>query len=492
MDVRPELADVLARQEGLLDAARPDAVAKRHDAGRWTVREQVGALVDDGTWVEYGGLAVAAQRMRRPLDELVERTPADGVVTGTGRVGGVRAAVMAYDYTVLAGTQGLTGHRKSDRLFDLAARDGLPVVLFAEGGGGRPSDTDHMTVAALELTTFAAFARLPALRVGIAAGWCFAGNAALLGTCDVTIGVTGASVGMGGPAMVEAAGLGTVAPGDVGPLPDLLANGVIDVEAADDAEAVRLAREVVGLAAGTRGDGAHADQAALRDVVPDNRRRAYDVRAAVRTLCDTGSVVELRERHGRNLVTALARLGGRPVGVMANNPMHLAGAVDAVAAAKGARFLRLCDRLSLPVVSLVDSPGFMVGPAAEKAGLVRAAGDLFNAGAALRQPLVTVVLRKGYGLGAMAMSAGSFHSSRLTLAWPTGEIGAMGLEGAVRLAFGKELAAIEDEAERREREEALVALAYAHGKALSAAAGFELDDVVDPALTRERLVNALG
>lgn len=491
MDQRPELAEVLARQAGILDDARPEAVAKRHAKGRRTARENVADLVDDGTWVEYGGLAVAAQRMRRALDDLVESTPADGVVVGTGRIDGVRAAAMAYDYTVLAGTQGLTGHRKSDRLFEIADREDLPLVLFAEGGGGRPNDTDHLTVAALELMTFAAFARLRSLRVGIAAGYCFAGNAALLGTCDVTIGVEGTSVGMGGPAMVDGAGMGTVSPDEIGPLDVHLASGVIDVPAADDAEAVELARRLIGLAHGGAVPGDHADQQALREVVPDNRRRAYDVRAVVDGLFDTGSVLELRARHGRNVVTAFARLAGHAVGVVANNPMHGAGAIDTTGAAKTARFLRLCDRLGLPVVSLVDTPGIMVGPAAERTGLVRAVGDLFNAGAALRTPIATVILRKAYGLGAMAMSGGSLHASRLTLAWPTGEIGAMGLEGAVRLAFRKELAAIEDEAERAERQEQLVALAYAQGKALSAAAGFELDDVVDPALTRDLLVAAL-
>jgi acetyl-CoA carboxylase carboxyltransferase component len=482
--------DVRTRHEATLDAARPEAVAKRHAAGRRTARENVADLVDDGTWVEYGALAVAAQRFRRSLDDLAATTPADGVVTGTGRIGGARAAVLAYDYTVLAGTQGLTGHRKSDRLFDVASRDGLPVVLFAEGGGGRPSDTDHVTVAALELMTFASFARLRSLRVGIVAGYCFAGNAALLGMCDVTIGVTGANVGMGGPAMVDAAGLGAVTPSEIGPLAEHLANGVVDVEAPSEAEAVAVAKRLVGLA--TPGEEWEcADQAALRDVVPANRRRAYDVRPVVRLLCDTGSVVELGARHARNVVTAFGRVEGRAVGVLANDPMHLAGAIDAAAAAKAARFLRLCDRLSLPVVSLVDSPGFMVGPAAERAGLVRAAGDLFNAGAALRTPVVTVILRKGYGLGAMAMSGGSLHASRLTIAWPSAEIGAMGLEGAVRLAFRKELAAIDDETERAEREAALVALAYEHGKALSAAASFELDDVVDPAATRSLVVATL-
>ncbi|HVF03433.1 MAG TPA: carboxyl transferase domain-containing protein [Frankiaceae bacterium] len=494
-DVRPELAEVLARQSGLLDDARPEAVAKRRAAGRRTARENLADLVDPGTWVEYGGLAVAAQRMRRSLDDLAASTPADGVITGTGRVEGTKVAALSYDYTVLAGTQGLTGHRKTDRLFDVAERDGLPVVVFAEGGGGRPGDTDHLTVAALELMTFHAFARLRTLRVGVAAGFCFAGNAALLGTCDVTIGVRGASIGMGGPAMVEAAGLGAVAPEDVGPLDVHLASGVVDVEAADDAESVRLARQVLGYAAGpasSAGDGAHADQTALRDALPESRRRAYDVRPVLTTLFDTGSVLELRARHGRNVVTAFARLAGRPVGVLANNPVQQAGAIDATGAAKAARFLRLCDRVGLPVVSLVDTPGIMVGPAAERAGLVRAVGDLFDAGAALRTPLVTVVLRKAYGLGAMAMSGGSLHAARLTVAWPGGEIGAMGLEGAVRLAFRKELAAIEDEAERAQRERDLVALAYAHGKALSAAAAFELDDVIDPATTREVLAAALG
>ena len=489
--IRPELADVLARQAALADAARPEAVAKRHAAGRRTARENLADLLDPDTWVEYGGLAVAAQRARRSLDDLAAATPADGVVTGLGRVDGVKAAVLAYDYTVLAGTQGLTGHRKTDRLFDVAHRDGLPVVLFAEGGGGRPGDTDHLTVAALDLMTFHAFARLRGLRVGVAAGYCFAGNAALLGTCDVTIGVTGANVGMGGPAMVDAAGLGAVAPEEIGPLAEQLANGVVDVEARDEAEAVALARRIVGYASGGVAAADAPDQTALREAVPANRRRAYDVRGVVDALFDTGSVLELRARYGRNVVTAFARLAGRAVGVLANNPIHGAGAIDATAATKATWFLKLCDRLGLPVVSLVDTPGIMVGPTAERAGLVRAAGELFNAGAALRPPIAAVVLRKAYGLGAMAMAGGSFHAARLTVAWPTGEIGAMGLEGAVRLAFRKELAAVADEAERQRRQDELVALAYAHGKALSAAAGFELDDVIDPADTRARLVAAL-
>jgi acetyl-CoA carboxylase carboxyltransferase component len=413
------------------------------------------------------------------------------VLTGTGRVDGRPVGVIAYDYTVLAGTQGLTGHRKTDRLLEIAARDDLPVVLFAEGGGGRPSDTDHPTVAGLELMTFTRFAGLRALRVGIAGGYCFAGNAALFGSCDVTLGVTGASIGMGGPAMIEGAGLGTVEPGDVGPLSIHVASGVVDVEVPDDRAAVDTARRLVGYACGVPGDGAAADQSALRAVLPASRRRAYDVHAVLGLLLDRDSLVELQPRRGRAMVTGLARLSGRPVGVMANNPLHGAGALDAAAAGKAARLLRLCDRVGLPVLSLCDTPGIMVGPAAEQTGLVRVIGDLFAAGAALRPRQVTVVTRKAYGLGAMAMAGGSFHASRLTLAWPTAEIGAMGLEGAVRLAHRRDLEAIEDDGARRAEYERLVASAYERGAALSAAAGFELDDVIDPAETRARVTGAL-
>jgi acetyl-CoA carboxylase carboxyltransferase component len=490
-EIRPELSEVLRRRTGLTDDGRPAAVARRHDAGRFSARENIARLVDGGSWVEYGGLAVAAQRSQRSLDDLAGSTPADGVVLGTGRIDGRRVAVIAYDYTVIAGTQGLTGHRKTDRLLDVAARDALPVVLFAEGGGGRPNDTDHQTVAALELMTFASFARHPAPRVGVAGGYCFAGNAALFGMCDVTIGIAGASIGMGGPAMIDAAGLGQVPPAEVGPLEVQLANGVVDLAAGDDGEAVQLARLVLGCLTGSVCDPSAAEPSLLRDVVPANRRRAYDVRTVMSGLFDGGSVLELRARQGRAMVTALARLDGHPVGVIANNPMHAAGAIDAAAAAKAAWFLRLSGRHGLPVVSLVDTPGIMVGPAAERAGLVRAAADLFTAGASVQAPLVTVILRKAYGLGAMAMSRGSLHASRLTVAWPTAELGAMGLEGAVRLSVGKQLDAVADDVERQRQFDELVSLAYQRGAALSAAGSFEIDDVIDPADTRDLLIAAL-
>src|SRR4051794_16215949 len=435
--VRPELAELLERHRRTLDEARPDAVAARRAAGRRTAREVVAALCDEGTFVEYGALGIAGQRSRRTMEELVARTPADGMVTGVGEVDGTACAVLAYDYTVLAGTQGMVNHAKADRLLELAERRGLPVVLFAEGGGGRPGDTDAPGISLLDVPTFTTMARLAGRvpTIAVVSGYCFAGNAALVGVCDVVIATEGASLGMGGPAMIEAGGLGVVAPEDVGPVPVQAANGVLDVVVPDDDAAVAAARAVLGCLTGRTVPAEAADQRLLRHALPANRVRSYDVRPVLETLVDTGSVLELRPAFGRGIRTALARLDGRPVGVLANDPRHLGGAIDAESADKAAAFLRLCEAHRLPVVSLVDTPGFMVGPESERTGTVRRFGALYVAGAALSVPLIAVVLRKAYGLGAMAMTGGDLRAPFLTLAWPTGEFGPMSLEGAVRLGY---------------------------------------------------------
>jgi acetyl/propionyl-CoA carboxylase alpha subunit/acetyl-CoA carboxylase carboxyltransferase component len=489
--IRPELAEVLERHRTGQDDARPDAVAARHAAGRRTARELVAALCDEGTFVEYGALGLAAQRRRRSLEELVARTPADGMVTGIGEVAGVPCAVLAYDYTVLAGTQGKVNHAKADRLLALAEERRLPVVLFAEGGGGRPGDTDTGGVTGLDVPTFTTMARLAGTvpTIAVVSGYCFAGNAALVGVCDVIVATEGSSLGMGGPAMIEAGGLGVVAPEDVGPVRVQAANGVLDVVVPDDDAAVAAAREALGLLTGRVVPGECADQRRLRHLLPANRVRSYDVRPVVETLADTGSVLELRPSFGRGVLTVLARLDGRPVGVLANDPRHLGGAIDAESADKAAAFLRLCEAHRLPVVSLVDTPGFMVGPESETTGTVRRFGALYVAGAALTVPLVAVVLRKAYGLGAMAMTGGDLRAPLLTLAWPTGEFGPMSLEGAVRLGYRREFEALPDDAARQARFDELVAAAYEQGKALNVAAVFEIDDVVDPAETR-RVVSA--
>jgi len=491
---RADLAEVENRHAVGLDAARPDAVERRRRTGQRTARENVGDLLDPGSFVEYGPLVIAAQRRRRSLDDLIARTPADGLVAGVGTVAGRPTAVLSYDYTVLAGTQGLQNHRKKDRLFEVIERQQLPVVFFAEGGGGRPGDTDGTGVSGLDCLAFWLWGGLSGLvpTVGIASGRCFAGNAAILGCCDVVIATEGTNIGMGGPAMIEGGGLGVFPPEAIGPLPTQLASGVVDVAVRDEAQAVAVAKQYLGYFHRPVDDWTCADQAALRDVIPENRRQVYDVRAAIDGLCDTGSVLELRPGFGLGMVTALARVEGRPLGIVANNAAHLAGAIDRDAADKAARFLQLCDAHDLPVVFLCDTPGIMVGPDAEATGLVRHASRLFVVGASLSVPFGTIVLRKGYGLGAQAMAGGSFKAPLFCVAWPTGEFGGMGLEGAVRLGYRKELEAIEDPAERERTFEEMVERMYEHGKAVNAASHFEIDDVIDPADSRRWITSMLA
>ena len=492
--VRADLAEVHQRHEVGLDAARPDAVERRRKTGHRTARENIADLVDEGSFVEYGPLVIAAQRRRRPVEELIERTPADGLVGGVATVNGGQCVVASYDYTVLAGTQGQQNHRKKDRLFELAERQRLPVVLFAEGGGGRPGDTDMSGVAGLDCMAFHLFGRLSGLvpLVGVASGRCFAGNAALLGCCDVVIATAGANIGMGGPAMIEGGGLGVYRPEEVGPMDVQVANGVVDIAVADEEEAVAAARRYLSYFQGPVDDWSCADQRILRHLIPENRMRVYDVRRVIETLVDEGSVLELRRAYGQGMITSLVRVGGRPMGLVANNPAHLAGAIDADGADKAARFLQLCDAFDLPVLFLCDTPGIMVGPDAEKTALVRHASRLFVTGASLTVPFFTIVLRKGYGLGAQAMAGGSFKAPVFTVAWPTGEFGGMGLEGAVKLGFRNELAAIEDPAERRTTFEQMVARMYEHGKAVNTASHFEIDDVIDPVDSRHWIASAVA
>ncbi|MGA9314084.1 MAG: carboxyl transferase domain-containing protein, partial [Solirubrobacteraceae bacterium] len=499
-----------------LDAARPEAVERRRERRRRTARENLEDLVDDGSYVEYGPLLFAAQERRRPKQELIEKTPADGLIAGVAEIDGNPCVAMSYDYTVLAGTQGMRGHFKKDRLFEIAERRRLPVVLFAEGGGGRPGDVDFPIVAGLDCRAFHLFGRLSGLvpLVGIASGYCFAGNAALLGCCDVVIATEDSSIGMGGPAMIEGGGLGVYEPGEVGPIDVQHSSGVVDLRVADDQAAVAAAKRylsyfhgpVVQLAAsGQSAPGQTApdesasdesapgqsargwsapDQSLLREIVPEQRKRAYQVRKVLHGLCDEDSVLELRDGFGAGMVTALARIEGKPLGVVANDPSHLGGAIDADAADKAARFLQLCDAFGLPVLFLCDTPGFMVGPDAERTATVRHFSRLFVIGANLEIPFGTIVLRKGYGLGAQAMAGGSFKAPLFCVGWPTSEFGGMGLEGAVRLGMRRELDAIEDPQERERVFQATVAAAYAHGEGLNMAAHGEIDDVIDPADSR--------
>jgi len=497
---RRDLSDVIDRHRLGLDEARPDAVERRRAIGRRTARENVGDLVDEGSFVEYGPLVIAAQSKRREHEDLITRTPADGMIGGVGTINAdlfegraARAIAMSYDYTVLAGTQGHRNHRKKDRLFEVAEQLRLPIVFFTEGGGGRPGDTDTGGVTGLDCLAFVWFAQLSGTvpLVGVNAGYCFAGNAAILGCCDVVIATEDSNIGMGGPAMIEGGGLGVYDPTEVGPIDVQQSSGVVDLVADDEVHATALARRYLSYFQGSIDDWSCADQTELRDVVPVDRLRGYDVRNAIALMFDSGSVLELRRGFGDGMITALARVEGRPVGVIANNPAHLAGAIDSDGSDKAARFMQLCDAHRLPIVTLVDTPGMMVGPDVEATALVRHCSRLFVTGANLSVPMISVVLRKSYGLGAQSMMGGSTKVPLACVSWPTGEFGGMGLEGAVHLGYRKELEACADDAARQALFRELVDRLYEYGKAMRIAEFFEIDDVIDPADTRRWITTLL-
>jgi acetyl/propionyl-CoA carboxylase alpha subunit len=499
--IRQDLAEVLERHQAISDAGRPQAVEKRHRKGKRTARENLDDLLDADSFQEYGAMALAAQRRRRSEEELRALSPADGLIGGTGTVNGdafgeqaARVMAISYDYTVFAGTQGMMNHKKTDRLLQLAGKWKMPLVLFAEGGGGRPGDTDFVGVAGLDCHTFAAMAKLSGEvpLVGIGSGRCFAGNAALLGCCDVIIATDDASIGMAGPAMIEGGGLGRFTPEQVGPVSVQAPNGVVDVRVKDETEAVAVAKQYLSYFQGTVTDWQAVDQRELRHRIPEKRTRVYDIRTVIETLADTGSMLELRKAFSPGMITALVRIEGKPFGLIANDPAYLGGAIDAVGGDKAARFMQLCEAFGLPMLSLCDTPGFMVGPEAEKQATVRHVSRMFVTAASLTVPFFTLVLRKGYGLGAQAMAAGSFHSPLFTAAWPSAEFGAMGLEGAVRLGFAKELAEQPSEEKQQRLFDKLVAKAYQQGKALNMASFLEIDAVIDPVESRQWILRGLN
>ena len=497
--IRPDLAEVYRRRSFGLDENRPDKVAKRHARSYRTARENLADLIDDGTFVEYSPLALAAQNARRSQEDLIKNTTSDGLVAGVGRVNSdlfaasdSRVIAMSYDWMVLAGTQGIHAHEKKDRLFLLAEKHAIPLVLLAEGGGGRSGDTD-IDICWPDSHTFSNLARLSgtAPLIGVNNGYCFAGNAALLACCDVIISTKGSNIGMGGPPMIESGGLGRVNPEDIGPMDVLTRNGAVDILVDDEAEAMAVAKRYLSYFQGNIDDWQCADQRELRHAIPENRLRVYDIRRLVSLLADTDSVLELRSTYGIGMITALARIEGKPIGVVANNPMHLSGAVDSEGANKAARFTQLCDAYDIPLLFLCDTPGFMVGVEAEETAQLRHFGRMFVTGANISVPVFSVITRKCYGLGALAMAGGSFKEAFFSVAWPTGEFGVMGVEGDVELAFAKELAAFEDETEREKFFQEQVAAIYERGSVLRSASKAEVDDVIDPAETRKWLAMGL-
>ena len=498
--IRPDLAEVLARREKAFDAARPEAVARRRKTGQRTARENIDDLCDPGSFVEYGALTVAARRTTTSMEELVEKSPADGFVMGMAHINGndfpedsSRVVVGAYDYTVMAGTQGKKSHAKQDRMYEIAETWRLPTVIYTEGGGGRGSDPDFISVLGGTSDTFHQFPRLSGLvpTVGITSGRCFAGNAVLLACCDVIIATANSNIGMAGPAMIEGGGLGVYRPEDIGPMSVQVPNGVVDIAVEDEREAAKVARQYLSYFQGRVKEANCADQRLLRHAVPENRMRGYDMRALIHTLADTGSMLEIRKGFGLGMITAFIRVDGRPMGVIANNPMYLGGAIDADAADKAARFMQLCDAHDIPLLYFCDTPGNMVGPEAEKTALVRHCGRAYVVGANVTVPTFMVITRKAYGLGAQAMGGGNLQIGAFCVSWPTGEFGGMGLEGKVKLGNQRLLASITDPEARIAKYEELVAAEYERGKALNVGSLYEVDDVIDPAETRKWIIAGL-
>ena len=494
-------AELTKRKNKTLDGYRAEQQQKRHTKGFNTARENLAELCDPQSFIEYGQLAVAAQRQRKDYEELQSQTAADGVITGIGAINqqliesdSYATALIINDYSVLAGTQGYFHHAKLDRMIDVIRQRKLPVIMFTEGGGGRPGDTDITTViSGLQCTTFSRWAGLSGLvpRITVNNGYCFAGNAALFGAGDITIATQSSCIGMAGPAMIEGGGLGQYSASEIGPIEVQAANGVVDIVAQDETHAIALAKFCLGFFQGNTVQWQLPQAVDLETVLPDDRRFTYDVLKAIDGIVDAGSFIELGAQHGKAVITGLARLKGKAVGIMASNCQTLGGAIDVAAAIKLNRFMSLCDQFSIPLVSLIDTPGFMVGPAHEQQGAVRYLTELFTTGAKLSVPLVAVVLRKCYGLGAQAMLGGSTSRPSYTVSWPTGEFGAMGLEGAVKLGFKKELESVADAEKRQALFDQLLAQQYARGKAIEVSTVLELDAVIAPSDTRETLICAL-
>jgi acetyl-CoA carboxylase carboxyltransferase component len=500
MEDKKNFAEFIERLHKTTDDFRENAKNKRHRLNLRTARENLYDLVDKDSFLEYGAFAVAAQKSRKSQEELLMETSGDGVITGFCKINSkiidnesTDAIAIVYDYSVLAGTQGYFHHMKLDRICEKAKKYKLPIVIFTEGGGGRPGDTDITTsIAGLHVPTFALWGGLTGrcLRIAINNGFCFAGNAALFGCADIRIATKNSWIGMAGPAMIEGGGLGSYSPREIGPSEVNEKNGVIDLVAKDEAEATDFAKKILSYFQGDLVDWEVEDQVQLKDIMPKNRKWSYPIRNIINIISDKNTFMELKQMYGKSIVTGFIRIEGKSFGLMASDSQHLGGAIDSESADKAANFIELCNLQNLPIISLVDTPGFMVGPDSEEEGAVRRMSALFKLGSQIKIPLITIFLRKGYGLGAQALAGGSFHQPVYSAAWPTGEFGAMGLEGAIKLGFKKELDEIKDEIKREELFNKLVDQLYEKGKAIEAAAHLEIDAVIDPVETRSVILKA--
>ncbi|PPJ52821.1 hypothetical protein CBER1_11298 [Cercospora berteroae] len=523
--LRPELEELNERKAAVRYAGRKKDVEKRHANGYLTGRENLDLLIDENSFVEFGDLVVAAQKKRYSMSHLITRTSGDGIIVGWGTMEAHPVAIVLGDYLVLAGTQGHFHHEKLDRIFASVIAHPAPLVLYAEGGGGRPGDTDVLSTTGLETPSFALLGEIKARgipSVAVVNGYCFAGNAALLGTCDIIIATKGGStdapqrkkttIGMGGQAMIEGGGLGLFEHEEIGPIDVHMRSGGIDVLVDSEIEAAPLVRKIVAMFTQPHLPPSESpytsDQLRLRTVVPpfSARRRAYHIRAVIALLLDDDSFIEFCPQWGLSVLTGLGRIKGRAVGIIASNSSSpLGGAIDVESGTKVNRFFRLLIRLGgMHIISLCDTPGFMVGPDFERSTEAQGAGSTYRCFGdwfgnsqefgLLGGRVLGVVLRNGFGLGAQAMLGGGTLRNSMCVAWPNAVFGGMGLEGAVKLAYRKELEAIKDIEVRKKKEQEMIDAAYAEGRALNQATVGEIDNVIDPATTRqwlERMMDVL-
>ena len=499
---RPEFDKFIDRIQKSSDSFRETSTEKRHSKEFRTARENLHHLIDQDSFLEFGQFAVAAQRSRRDYEELQDKTNADGIITGFCSINSqlvgeddAKAVAIVYDYSVLAGTQGFFHHAKLDRICEQAKKFNLPVIIFTEGGGGRPGDIDVLTqIAGLHIPSFSSWAQLTGncLKIAVNNGYCFAGNAVLFGCADFKIATKDSWIGMAGPAMIEGGGLGAFEPKDIGPIEVQEKNGVVDYVAESEEDATSIAKQLLAYFQGPIEEFTFSDQDQLREMMPEDRRYTYEVRDIIKTLADEDTFLELRREYGKSIVTGFIRIEGRPFALLVSDCKQLGGAIDSESAEKAGEFISICNDHQLPILVLADTPGFMVGPASEQGGAVRRMASLLKHGANLSVPLVAIFLRKGYGLGAQALVGGSLHNPVYTAAWPTGEFGAMGIEGAVKLGYKKELEEIEDLDKRKELFDKLVSKMYEVGQAIEAASFLEIDAVIDPADTREVVIKAFN
>ena len=457
------------------DQARPEAVARQRARGARTARERIDALVDPGSFREYGLLAKPAQP---DLDG-----PADGIVTGLARVRDRPVAIASYDYTVLAGSQGNVSNTKLARLLLIAEAHSLPVVIFSEGAGHRVQEAAMHTRGGGE-AAFPTLARLSGQVPTVCGvpGRAFAGNAIIAGLCDFVVGTRNAVIGMAGPPLVETALGERLTPEEIGAIGIHAVSGAAEAVAEDEQHLTDLISAYLSYFEGRlQPMDPLVPPTAMRSIVPADPRTPYDVREVISGLCDLGELLELRAEFAPNIVTTLGRVDGWPAGFVASQPLVLAGAIDAPAADKISRFVKLCDAFGLPIVFLVDSPGFLVGPAAERSALMRHSTRVLHALTHAQVPAFTVTLRKSYGLAHFAMGGRPLGAS-MVVAWPTAEYGAMGPEGAAKVLGGDGIDA------EREHSTAL----RRKGASLTMAEIFAIDDMIDPAETRGTLADWLA